>query len=131
MSKYAASATNRESIHARRIAQHLRDAITSNVDHAQRLAARIQQLHGPLPSPGDFSARKLSLRPPAKPHDNVSLLHGVVKAETAAIDRYRDIIALASEAADWITQDLAADLIREKETRRESLQRYVAELTES
>jgi bacterioferritin len=131
MSKYVASATNRDSIHAPRIAQRLREAITSNLDHAQRLAIRIKQLHAPVPGPGDFSARQLSLRAPAEPDDSVSVLNGVVKAETAAIDRYRGIVALASEAADWITEDLAAHLIREKDTHRHSLQTYLAELTET
>ncbi len=127
---YAASSTNRDGIHATGIARRRRDVITSNLDHAQRLATRIKQLHGPVPGPDDFAARQLVLRPPADPHDNASVLAGVVGAETAAIARYQGLVALAPEVADWITRDLAVQLIREKETHRQSLQAHLAELTE-
>jgi DNA-binding ferritin-like protein len=65
------------------------------------------------------------------PLDSVSVLTAVIEAETAAIDRDRAIAAVASDAGDWITQDLAIQLIREKQTQRRSLQSYVAELAKS
>jgi bacterioferritin len=128
---YATSSTNRDGIRAPRIAQRLRETITSSLDHAQRLANRIKQLHGPVPGSDDFSARQLALRPPAEPHDNALVLEGLVEAETAAIARYHGVVAVASEAADWVTQDLAVELIREKETQRQSLEAELAELTDA
>lgn len=127
---FLASSTNREGIDAGRIARRLRDAITSNLDHGQRLAVRINQLHGPVPGADDFSARQLALGPPAAPYDNASVLEGAIEAATTAIGRYRGIVAVAPEAADWVTRDLAIQLIREKETHRQRLQRSVAELAE-
>lgn len=128
---YLASSTNREGITAGRIARRVCDAITSNLVHAQRLAVRIKQLHGPVPGPDDFSARQLALGPPAEPHHNASVLEGAIEAATAAIARYQGIVAVAPEAADWVTRDLAVQLIREKETHRQSLQGSLVELGES
>lgn len=131
MSKHVASATNRDGIHARQIAQRLRELSTSNLDHAQRLAIRIKQLHGPVPGADDFFARELRIEAPAEPHDSVSVLRAVVEAESAAIDRYWRIAAVATEGGDWITQDLAIGLVREKEAHRDLLESYLGELTES
>jgi bacterioferritin len=128
---YLASSTNREGITAGRIARRVCDAITSNLVHAQRLAVRIKQLHGPVPSPDDFSARQLALGPPAEPHDNASVLEGAIEAATAAIARYQGIVAASPEAADWVTRDLAVQLIREKEIHRQWLQGSLVELGES
>jgi bacterioferritin len=131
VSSFVASATNRDGIRARPIAQCLREAIVCELDHAQCLAIRIKQLHGPVPGPDDFTARKLFLRPPAGPLDSISALTAVIEAETAAIDRDRAIAAVASNAGDWIMQDLAIQLMQEKQTHRRSLQSYVAELAKS
>jgi bacterioferritin len=87
VSKHVASSTNRDGSHARRIAHCLRDAIACDLDHAQRVATRIKQLHGTVPGPDDFSARELCLDEPAEPQDSVSVLTPVVDAETDAIDR--------------------------------------------
>jgi bacterioferritin len=131
VSDYVVSATNRDCIRARRVAQCLRDAIACNLDHAQRLATRIKQLHGPVPGAEDFSARELCLAAPADPLDSISVLTAVLGAETAAIDRYGRIAAVATSAGDWITQNLAARLVREKEAHRELLRGMLAELAES
>ena len=124
---YLASSTNRDGIRARRISEGLREVITSNLDHAHRLALRIRQLHGPAPGPDDFLARQFVLRPPAPPDEHISVLEEVFATETAAIDRYRGIVAVASEAADWVTQDLARQLIRDKESHRQWLRAYLAD----
>lgn len=131
VSNYVASSTNRDGIHARQVSQCMREAIACNLDHAHRLAMRIKSVHGPVPGPDDFSARKLRLEAPADPNDSVSVLTAVIEAETAAIDRYWSIATLATEAYDWITQDLAIQLAREKEAHRQLLRSYLGELTES
>jgi bacterioferritin len=125
---YLASSTNREGITAGRIARRVRDAITSNLDHAQRLAVRIKQLHGLVPGPDDFSARQLAVGSPPEPHDHASVLEGTIDAATTAIARYQGIVAVAPEAADWVTRDLAVQLIREKQTHRQWLQESLVEL---
>jgi bacterioferritin len=130
VSSYVVSATNRDCIAARHVAYCLRDAIQCNLDHAHRLATRIKQLHGPVPGADDFSARELYLAAPAEPDDSASVLAAVFGAEAAAIDRYRRIATVATSAGDWITRNLAARLVREKEAQRERLRGRLVESAE-
>lgn len=122
---YAASSTNRDGIDGAEVGSAVREAITSDLKHAQQVALRIRQLHAPAPSSNDFATRQLSLRPPAEPLDNLTLLTGLIEAETAAIERYRSIAAVASEARDWITGNLTNQVIHEKETHRQRLRSFV------
>ena len=51
VSMYVMSSTNRDGIRAPGSGESLREAIACNLDHAQRLATRIKQLHGPFRAP--------------------------------------------------------------------------------
>jgi bacterioferritin len=126
VSAYVMSSTNRDCIRASRIGRCLREAIACNLDHAQRLAIRIKQLHGPAPCPDDFGARALRLRPPEEALDHLSVLSGVIEAEAAAINRYRQIVATL-DPADWVTRDMVIELIREKRALHQQLESYLAE----
>ena len=121
VSNHAASSTNREGVRGELIARSVREAVASDMGHAQRVATRIRRLHATVPSPDEFATRQPRLRPPAEPLDSFSVLGGLIEAETAAIERYRRIAAAASEAHDWVTQHLATQLMREKEIQRQSL----------
>jgi bacterioferritin len=123
---YVMSSTNRDGIRAPRIGGFLRETIVCNLDHAQRLAIRIKQLHGPAPGPDDFATRALRVRPPEDPLDHLSVLSGVIEAEAAAINRYRRIVA-SLDPADWITRELLIQLIREKRALRQQLESYLVE----
>lgn len=131
VSNYAASATNRDGVRAPEIGRYLRDAIASALDHAQRLAIRIRQLHGPAPRADDFLVRDLRLGPPPEPQDDISVLTAMLEVQTAAIDRYWGIAAVATDSRDWITQDVAIQFVREKETHRDVLETCLNELTKS
>jgi bacterioferritin len=120
------SSTNRDGIRAPRIGRGLREAIACNLDHAQRLALRIKQLHGPVPGPDDFARRALTLRPPEDPLEHFSVLSLVIEAEAAAITHYRRIVATL-DPADWVTRDMVIQLIREKRTLRRRLQSCLTE----
>jgi ferritin-like protein len=121
VSNYVASSTNRGGIRAEAIARSVRETVVSELRHAHQVAVRIQRLHAEVPSPDEFVTRQPSLRPPAGPLDNFSVLAGLIEAETSAIERYERIATAALEAHDWVTQRLAAGIMREKEMQRRSL----------
>ncbi|MGN6168013.1 MAG: ferritin-like domain-containing protein [Solirubrobacteraceae bacterium] len=127
---YATSSTNRDGISAEQVADAVRDAITSALKHAQQAAIRIRQLHAAAPDPADFDGQRRRLRPPAAPLDNALLLTRMIQAETAAIERYRRIAAIASEACDWVTQALMHQVIHEKTIHRQSLQNFLRDRPE-
>ena len=121
VSNYVASSTNREGVRAESTARSVRDVVASDLRHAQQVAVRIRRLHAAEPSPEEFATRQPRLQPPAEPFDNFSVLGGLIEAETSAIERYRRIAAAASEAHDWVARDLVAQIMREKESQRQSL----------
>jgi bacterioferritin len=125
VSAYVMSSTNRDGIRAPHIGAALREAIANNLDHAQRLAVRIKQLHGPVPDSDGFATRALRLRPPEDAFDHRSVLSGVIEAEAAAINRYRRIVATL-DPADWVTRDLLTRLIDEKRSIRHRLESHLA-----
>lgn len=125
VSDHVASCTNRDGNNGERIARSVREAVTSDLRHAQQVAVRIRRLHAAVPSPDEFVTRHASMRPPAEPLDNFAVLDGLIEAETAAIERYRRIAAVASEAHDWVTQALAKQIMREKEIHGQALGRLL------
>jgi bacterioferritin len=126
VTSHLASSTNREGVHAERIAGSIHQVIADDLKHAQQVALRIRRLHGVPPRPDEFAAQNLLLQPPAEPLDNVSALAGLIEAQTTAIERYRRIAALAPKACDWVTQALAHRIMREKEICRTSLASLLA-----
>lgn len=126
VSTYVVSSTNRDGIRAPHIGRSLREAIASNLDHAQRLAVRIKQLHGPVPGTDGLPTRAFRLRPPEDAFDHPSVLSGVIEAEAAAIRRYRRIVATL-DPGDWVTRELLTQLIREKRTLRQQLERHLVD----
>jgi bacterioferritin len=125
VSNYVASSTNRAGVHGESIARSVRDAVASDLRHAQQVAVRLRRLHAAVPNPEEFATRQPRLRPPAEPVDNSSVLRGLIEAETSAIERYQRIAAAASEAHDWVTRDLAARIMREKESQCQPLGRLL------
>jgi len=126
VTNHLASSTNRDGVRAEQIADSIRQVITADLKHAQQAAIRIGQLHGVPPSPDEFAAQKLRLRPPAEPLDDVSAVISLIEAETTAIERYRRLAAIAPAAYDWVTQALANQIVREKQIHRESLASFLA-----
>ncbi|MGN6871227.1 MAG: ferritin-like domain-containing protein [Solirubrobacteraceae bacterium] len=126
VSHHVASSTNRGGIRGERIARSIRETIAADLKHAQQVADRIRGLHAAAPRIDEFATRHPRLRPPAEPLDNASLVTGLIEAETAAIERYRRIAAVASESRDWITDALANRIMREKEIHREALAAVLA-----
>ena len=121
VTNHLASATNRDGVHAERIAGTIHQVMTAALKHAQQVAVRIGQLRGIPPSPDEFAAQELRLRAPADPLDNGSVLTSLVEAETTALERYRRIATLATEAYDWVTERLANQILHEKAVHRDSL----------
>lgn len=71
-----------------------------------------------LPGSAEFTARQDSLQPPEDSTDVLSVIRGVLDAETDAIDTYRELIEAAEEANDPVTEDLAVRLLADEEAHR-------------
>lgn len=112
---YLANSTNLDGVRAEEIKRALAADIPTELTHAQTLAKRIKELDGLVPGSLEFKATQTSLQPKSDTTDVVSVIKGVIDAETAAVAGYNELINLC-EGADYVTQDLAIRTLADEES---------------
>ena len=112
---YIANSTNLDGVRAEEIKKALAVDIPTELTHAQTLAKRIKELDGLVPGSLEFKATQTSLQPKADTTDVVSVIKGVIDAETAAVTGYNELIRLC-EGIDYVTQDLAIRTLSDEES---------------
>ena len=55
------------------------------------------------------------LQPPEDPTNVLSVIDGVIEAEKGAVETYRELIDVAEEADDPVTEDFATELLADEE----------------
>ena len=123
---YLANAENLDGIRAEEVAEALSDDVDEELGHARRFAARIKELYGTPPGSLELSAEQTYLQPLADATDVVSVIEGVIQAETGAIEHYLRIIE-ACDGVDWATQDMVIEILRDEETHLRTFERYLRE----
>ena len=127
---YIANSTNLDGVRAKHIKDSLLEDVQEELGHAQQLAGRIKIIGGMIPSSQALTWTQDGLQVSGDTTDVISVIRGVIKAEEDAIAGYEAIIE-ACEGVDYVTQDLAIELIGdEQEHRREFigfLKEYEAE----
>ncbi|MGB9697260.1 MAG: ferritin-like domain-containing protein [Ignavibacteria bacterium] len=112
---YIANSTNLDGVRAEEIKKALAVDIPTELTHAQTLAKRIKELDGLVPGSSEFRATQTSLQPKPDTTDVVSVIKGVIDAETAAVAGYNELIRLC-EGTDYVTQDLAIRTLADEES---------------
>ena len=123
---YIANSTNPDGVRAQEIIEALAQDIQEELGHAQEFARRIHELHGRVPGSQAFTAEQSYLQPPDDPSDVVSIIHGVIQAETGAIEHYTRIIQ-ACDGVDWATQDMVIEILRDEEGHRRLFEGFLRE----
>jgi len=110
---YIANSVNLDGVRAEEIKKSLAADIVEELTHAQRLAARIKQLGGLVP--GSTSVQLGGQQQPSSnTTDVVYVIKAVIEAEQGAIAQYKKIIK-ATDGEDYVTQDLAIQLLGSEE----------------
>jgi len=118
---YIAASINPDGVRSDVIKKALAADVATEVSHAQQLGQRIKTLGGRVPGSLDNVRNQSYLQPAADTTDIVRVIKGVIRAEEGAIAQYKKIIKLC-EGHDWVTQDLAIEILGgEEEHRREFL----------
>jgi len=116
---YIAASTNLDGVRSEVIKNALSADIAEELTHAQTLAARIKTIGGTVPGSMALERGQHSLQPLEDTTDVVSVIKGVIDAENGAIAQYNKIIQV-SDGRDYVTQDMAIELLSgEEEHRRE------------
>jgi bacterioferritin len=123
---YIANSANLDGVRAQEIRESLDEDIDEELDHARRFAARIKELHGTVPGSMEFGAEQGYLQPPAESTDVVHVIKGVIEAENGAIAHYNRVIE-AADGVDWVTQDLAIEILHDEEGHRRLFEGFLRE----
>ncbi|MHC5022401.1 MAG: ferritin-like domain-containing protein [Planctomycetota bacterium] len=126
VANYIASSVNLDGVRAEEIKSSLAADVTEELDHAQRLAARIKTIGGTVPGSLALAWTQRSLQPPSDTTDVVSIIKGVIAAENDAINTYQKIIK-ACDGTDYVTQDLAIALLADEEEHRRQFLGFLKE----
>ena len=123
---YITNSVNLDGVRAQEIRESLDEDITEELGHARQFAARIKELYGVVPGSLEFKAEQTFLQPPDEQTDVVHVIRGVIEAEGGAIDYYNQIIE-AADGADWVTQDMVIDILRDEEGHRRLFDGFLRE----
>jgi bacterioferritin len=116
---YIACSINPDGVRCDVIKKALESDIQEELTHAQTLANRIKTIGGVVPGSLDLPRSQKSLQPPSDATDVIAVIKGVIEAEEGAIAQYKKIIEI-SDGRDYVTQDMAIELLSgEEEHRRE------------
>ncbi len=100
---------------AEEVSESLRADVQEELGHAEEIGERISQLGGQPKGSFEMEMGQESLQPPEDPTDTLSVIDGVIEAEQGAVETYRELIEVAEEADDPVTEDLATELLADEE----------------
>src|ERR1044072_1584603 len=120
---YISNSINPDGVRAQEIVESLRQDIQEELGHAQQFANRIKELYGVVPGSLDFKAEQSYLQPPEQQTD---IVHGVIEAETGAIEHYNKIIE-ACDGVDWVTQDMVIEILHDEEGHKRLFEGFLRE----
>ena len=126
---YLANSINLDGVRAEEIKKSLLADITEEFGHAQQLGQRIKQIGGLVPG-----SMKVKLGNQQQPSENTTDVTGVIRAviaaEEAACAQYKKIIK-ATEGDDYVTQDMAIQLLKAEEEHLVLFKGFLKEYTQS
>jgi bacterioferritin len=123
---YIANSVNPDGLRAREIVESLEEDITEELGHARQFAQRIKELYGVVPGSMEFKPEQTFLQPPDKQTDLVTIIKGVIAAETGAIEHYNRIIKVC-DGVDYVTQDMVIDILHDEQGHRRLFEGFLRE----
>jgi bacterioferritin len=123
---YITNSTNPDGLRAQEVIESLQADITEELGHAQQFAARIKELYGVVPGSMEFTPEQTYLQPPEQQTDIVTVIKGVIEAETGAIEHYNRIIEV-TDTVDPVTQDMVIAILRDEEGHRRLFEGFLRE----
>jgi bacterioferritin len=123
---YLANSVNPDGVRAQEIKESLEEDITEELGHAKQFAERIKELYGVVPGSMDFTAEQSNLQPPKPQTDIVSVIRGVIAAETGAIEHYTRIVEVTDQV-DPVTNDMVIDILHDEQGHRRLFEGFLRE----
>jgi len=128
VANYLAMSTNLDGVRAEEVKAAMAGDVTEELGHAQKLADRIKQLGGTLPGFTGLEATGGDLPTKSETTDVEGAVRRVIDDEKTAIRLYRKIIE-QTDGEDFVTQDLATQLLADEEEHRTKFESFLKEYT--
>lgn len=128
VANYLAMSINLDGVRAEEVKNALGGDVTEELGHAQRLAERIKQLGGGVPGFTGLEPSGGPLETEADSTDVEAAVRRVIHDEKTAIKLYRQIIE-QTDGDDFVTQDLAIQLLGDEEEHRTKFESFLREYT--
>ena len=112
---YQANAIALSGVEAQEIADSLAEDVGEELGHAEEIGERISVLGGEPRGSYEIEMSQESLQPPEEATDQLSVVEGVIEAESDAVSTYQELVEAAEEASDPVTEDLATELLADEE----------------
>jgi bacterioferritin len=126
LANYLACAASIDGIRAELVRDELLSDVTTELGHAQKLAARVRVLGGTVPGSQSLRWEQDYLQPPQDSRDLRHVIEGVIRAEEQAIELYQAIIQ-ECEGVDYATQDLAIAILADEQEHRRQFAGFLKE----
>lgn len=126
VTNYLAISINLDGVRAEEIKKALAADIPEELMHARQLGERIKQLNGFIPGSLSLKFGQKALQPPKDTTDVISVIEGVIEAESEAVNQYNKIIRLC-EGEDYVTQDLSVRLLSSEEAHKVMFEGFLKE----
>src|SRR5262245_38067068 len=123
---YIANSVNPDGVRAQEIKESLEGDITEELGHAKQFAERIKELYGVVPGSEQFTAEHSFLQPPEHQTDVVSVIKGVIEAETGAIEHYTKIVEVTDQV-DPVTNDMVIAILHDEQGHRRLFEGFLRE----
>lgn len=123
---YLANSVWLDGIRAKHIKDSLEAEVQDELGHAQLLSHRIKTLDGSIPGSLELKWTQKAMQPPKDSLDVISVIKGVIEAETGAINQYQKLIEL-TDGIDPVTQDMCIELKGDEEEHRRLFRGYLRE----
>jgi bacterioferritin len=112
---YQTDAIALSGVAAEEVSESLSADVQEELGHAEEIGERISQLGGQPEGSFDMEMSQEALQPPEDSTDTLEVIDGVIAAEEGAVETYRELIDVAEEADDPVTEDLATELLADEE----------------
>jgi bacterioferritin len=121
---YTANAVLLETIRGEEVAESLDEDVQEELGHARELAYRLRYYGERPPASKDLEANQDSLQLPEDSADVLSVIDGVIEAESDAIETYEELVRAAQEEEDFVTEDLAVELLADEQAHLAEFRSY-------
>ena len=127
---YQTNALALAGIEAQEVADSLSTDVQEELGHAEEIGERLSQLGGTPQGSQSVAMTQDALQPPEESTDLRTVVEGVIEAESGAVSTYQELVDLAEDADDPVTEDLAAELLADEEEHLAEFEGFLASLEE-